>query len=245
MLIMNVNGKEMWNKTANQYNLLQAQRYYNNLYPGEEHNAGGDCQNPRCNYTFTAEDWQDIEANSGWFTCPRCSYTYNYLDPTYSEWGKPGGRTRAGITMTEMGNIGEQVIAEMGVVPTLGKVIQLYADHVTYPIDAIIGPYGVEIKTNHSEAQPRFKVTGSGTRQNKIEYCQEHNLQPALVGVRLNFYTSKADVFVRPGLIDTWIGNPQMQLVDSVDFSAHNPFPDPQDVPPPSDMPQDDEDIPF
>jgi hypothetical protein len=240
---------DTWTKVAADYNLLQAQRFYNNLYPNEQHNAGGDCMNPRCDYKFTPQDWQDVEMSSGWFTCPKCHYTYNYLDPTYGVWGKPGGRSRAGLTMSQMGNIGEDVIQSMGSVQTLGKVITIFPNY-NNPIDAIIGPYGVEIKTNHSEAQPRFKITGtlSGggtTRENKIRYCEEQGLQPALVGVRLNFYTSKADIFARPGLVDTWIGNPAMPHVATVDFSNLNPFPHPGDVPPPAEMPTDDSDIPF
>lgn len=238
----------LW-KTTDNYNLLQAQRFYNGLYPQEEHNAGGDCMNPRCDYVLTPQDWQDVEMSSGWFTCPKCGYSYNYLDPSYSEYGKPGGRTRAGLTTTQMGTIGEEIIQTMGSVPTLGQIITLFPEY-TNPIDAIIGKFGVEIKTNHSEAQARFKiggepVRGASSRADKIRYCEENNLQPALVGVRLNFYTSKADVFARPGLVDTWIGNPLMPHVGTVDFTSLNPFPDPQDVPPPAELPSDDSDIPF
>lgn len=231
-----------------QYNILQAQRFMNGLYPQEEHNAGGDCMNPRCDYKFTSQDWQDIEMNSGWFTCPKCGYTYNYLDPDYNSFGKPGGRTRAGITMAEMGNIGEQLVAQMRSIPTMGKVIKMFEEYKN-PIDAIIGPFGVEIKTIHSEAQPRFKIGGASVggvspKESKIRYCQENGLTPGMVGVRLNFYTSKADVFARSGMADTWIGSANLPHVGTVDFSNLNPFPDPSEVPPPAQLPNDD-DIPF
>lgn len=229
-----------------QQSLLSAQRYINSLYPNEEHNAGGDCMNPRCDYVFTPQDWKDIEMASGWFTCPKCGYTYNYLDPDYSGWSQPGGRTRSGLTLAQMGSLGENVVESMAEVPSLGKVIQIIPDY-KFPIDAIIGAHGVEIKTIHSEAQPRFKIGGPSVggvsaRASKIRYCEAHNLIPAMVGVRLNFYTSKADVFARIGMADTWIGSVNMPLVATVPFA--NPFPDPSEVPPPSELP-DDDDIPF
>jgi hypothetical protein len=75
------------------------------------------------------------------------------------------------------------------------------------------------------------------------------------VGVRLNFYTDAADVFFRPGLTDTWIGNSQMRHVATLDFSKLNPFlaPTPQaqaeavegaDIPDQS-LQTEDDDIPF
>jgi hypothetical protein len=68
--------------------------------------------------------------------------------------------------------------------------------------------------------------------------------------VRLNFYTDKADIFFREGLTDTWIGNAQLMHVATVDFTNLNPFKNPSDVPPASELPDDDstppvDDIPF
>jgi hypothetical protein len=227
------------------WNALQAQRILNGLHPVEEHNAGGDCMNPRCDYQFTEQDWSDIGMMSGWFTCPKCNYTYNYLDPNYATFATPGGRTRSGLTLSEMGDLGEKIIARMGSIPTAGQVIHIYPEY-NNPIDGIVGRYGVEIKTIHSEAQPRFKLAGGATnRQRKTLYCQEKNLVPGMIGVRLNFYTSKADIFFRQGMADTWIGSSNMPHVATVDFRDINPFPDPSEVPPPSEMPDDDSDIPF
>jgi len=236
--------------------LDNAKQFMDQIYPDEIHNAGGDCINPQCNYSFTQGDEDTITNQSGWFDCPQCDYHYNYLDPSYGEYGKPGGRSRSGLTNTEMGDIGERIVERMGTVPGVGQVIEMTDDY-KHPIDAIVGHYGVEIKTNHSEAQPRFKITGRvyykgiflPARKAKILYCQENKLQPGLIGVRLNFYTNKADVFFRPGMTDTWIGNPSLQHIGTIDFRDINPFPHPEDVPPAAQLPQDDSDpdsdIPF
>lgn len=230
------------------WNPIQAQKWLNQLYPAEVHNVGGDCVNPKCDYEFTAADESEMARHSGWFTCPVCDLTYNYLDESG---GKP---SRSGLTPTEMGNIGEQVVVAMGIIPQLGSITWVSeAQH--FPIDLIAGRYGVEVKTNHSEAQARFKMGGGAysnpdrgqPKNEKIQYCIDNGLLPALVGVRLNFYTDKADVFVRPGsMTDTWIGSAALQHVATRDFSSLNPFKNPADVPPPSELPEsDDSDIPF
>jgi hypothetical protein len=245
----------MWTRIARPTSVLRAQHFFNQLYPDEPHNVGGDCMNPKCDYKFTPEDFQEMETYSGWFTCPQCGWTYNYL--AYGN-DRPGGYTRSGLTMTQMGSIGENIVVGMGSIPGVGQILEI-TDTYQHPLDAIVGPYGCEIKTNHSEAQPRFKIGGEpvmyngqrvSARQAKIMYCHDNNLIPALIGVRLNFYTDKADVFFRQGMSDTWIGGGQIQHVGTVDFRNLNPFPDPTDVPPPSQLPEDDTtpsdaDIPF
>jgi hypothetical protein len=224
-----------------------ADTYMKGIYPNEIHNAGGDCPNPKCNYVFTPEDREEIDQEQGWFTCPQCHMTYNLFEIGAAG---QGGYTRAQIlTMTQMGQIGEQVIQQMGSIPNVGKVLENYGVEVyNNPIDFHIGPYGCEVKTIHSEATPRFKLTGGGARsrqdaiQAAVSFCNHKGLIPALVGVRLNFYTDVADIFFRQGLKDTWIGD--SNHVGSTNFANLNPFKDPSTVPTPSELPNDD-DIPW
>lgn len=235
------------------YNLEAARRWLDTAYPTEKHNAGGDCLNPKCDYEFTDRDKSDMITNSGWFTCEKCGWTHNYLDEAYNMYGQPGGSTKAGISMDDMGNLGEEIIARMIDVPGVGHVMERFVQK-KYPVDFIIGQYAVEVKTNHSEAQPRFKLGGADERREKAVWAAERNLQPALIGVRLNFYTDTADIFFRAGLTDTWIGNQKLQHIDSQNFADLNPFPNPIDVPSALYLPEDDEtparatyedDIPF
>jgi len=213
--------------------------YLDQLNPDEVHNEGGDCINPKCDYEFTPEDKSDITNASGWFTCPKCDHTYNYFSEAASK-SSPGGMTKAGLTMKQVGDIGESVVTRLGDVPGIGQVTWVAPDY-NEPIDAVIGGYACEIKTNHSESTPRFKLGGAHEVLEKKIKAEELGLPPALVGVRLNFYSDKADIFFRPQLTDTWIGNPQMYHVAKVDFSDLNPYKSPSEVPSPQDLPDDDE----
>lgn len=225
------------------YNFTRAQEYFAQLYPNEVHGLPGDCINPKCDYVFTPQDVDEITQNGGWFTCPKCGLTYNYLD----EGVQP--KNRIGLSPKKMGDIGEEVVKRMGSIPLLGEITWVSPDY-NFPIDMIAGEFGVEVKTNHSESQPRFKLGGGNnpggakvTLKGKLQYCQMEGLRPALVGVRLNFYTDKADVFVRPdSFTDTWIANPAMKHVMTLDFTDLNPYKHPEDVP--HDLPEDDN-IPF
>lgn len=213
--------------------------------PDEQHHIDptAHCINPKCGYHFSQNEMQDIDDHGGEFTCPHCGTTSNYLndakshipDPDGS--GKavlnPGGITRSGLTPEEMGTIGEKLVLGLGEIPGVGPIVPA-SDQYNFPIDAIItgqqGKFGVEIKSNHSQAQERFKIGKKKERDAKLVYCYQNGLKPALVGVRLNFFADKAYVFFREGMTDTWISNKKMTYIGVFDFSHLNPFksPDPQ-----------------
>lgn len=208
--------------------------------PNEQHTVdpGAHCENPKCGYHFTPQDEAQIQQQHGEFTCPRCGWTQSIYgnEPTLNTWSQgqsiaPGGRTNSGLTPTEMGRIGEQIVLRMGELPGVGPITPA-SDQYTYPIDCIVttqqGKFGCEIKSNHSTAQERFKITGNP--KGKARWCLENGLKPALIGVRLNFYTDKAYIFFREGFTDTWISNAAMLHIATVDFADLNPFksPDPQ-----------------
>ena len=212
---------------------LYVRPYLETLNPGEVHGEQGDCANPLCPYQFTPADRKEMVQTGGWFTCPHCDMTWNYST-------KPGSTIKVGITPTQLGDIGEDLIDEMHNVPDVGAVIWRHPE-AQDPLDFIIGGYGVEVKTNHSEAQPRFKLGGQYERAQKIQKAMELGLTPALIGVRLNFYTNIADIFFRPQMSDTWIGQPGLDHIGQVNFSHLNPFKKPQDVPSVNNLPDDDE----
>jgi hypothetical protein len=224
------------------------QPYLQTLNPNEIHNAGGHCFNPKCDYVFTPEDEKEIQAMDGWFTCPKCDSTYNVY--TQGNRDSPGGFTHSGLTMSEMGQIGETIINRMVNIPGVGTVTW-WGQGLQGSLDFVIGVYGVELKTNHSEAQPRFKLGGAYEVAQKKKAAIDAGLTPAMIGVRLNFYTDNADIFFRPAMIDTWIGNPLLQHIAKVDFTEFNPYKHPEDVPTARSLPDDDStpapdsDIPF
>ena len=253
--------------------------------PGEQHSVdpGAHCVNPKCGYHFTPQDEQEIRANKGSFRCPQCGFeqdVFGWNTPTYQSdnpdaWAEleeggnldtsptrpanPGGRTRSGLSLDQMGHIGEQVVFRMHELPGIGTITAA-SNQKNFPIDGIVetqqGRLGVEIKANHSQAQERFKIGGKVERAEKIKYCLANGLKPALIGVRLNFYTNLAFVFFREGLTDTWIGNQQMIHVATVDFADLNPFKSPNEqaqalavdqarLPDQSESPDDDIDAAF
>lgn len=231
----------MWRRIS-AHGFTRAQEYLQSIYPQEVHGLAGHCVNPKCDYNFTPADQQEIEQDGGWFTCPKCGTIQNVYSAEKLN--------RVGLTPDQMGQIGEDIISRLHTIPLLGE-ITWESNQKNFPIDAIAGDYGVEIKTNHSESQPRFKLGGSmpgggrqGTQKGKLQYCEMEGLRPALVGVRLNFYSDKADIFVRPdSFTDTWIGAPQLHHVATVDFTDLNPFKHPEDVP--QNLPDDDDDEEF
>jgi len=217
------------------------ERLKQELWPGEFHGIDSDCPNPYCDYNLTPEDIQDAEYANGKFTCPQCRWSWNLMsDPEDTR-----DRTRTGMTLGEMGKLGEDVVKqyakEMQGIPEIGQLIwesPVYND----PIDLVAGDYAIEVKSLHSEVFPRFKIAadpGSGMKRadvirKKIQRMAElsnhlgKQLYPGMIGVRLNFYTARADFFFAPEYKDRLMT--AMQHVGFTDFSKLNPFKRPEDV---------------
>ena len=177
---------------------------------------------------------QTIDGNIGTFD----EQQRNYGD-------KPGGQTRSGLTLSDMGRIGQDVV-KRAALP--GFTFKHEFTENNWPVDHIWTDengqdHGMEIKTNHSLAQPRFKLGDAAERTKKIKYCAENGLRQGLIGVRLNFHNDTADVFHRPQFTDTWVGAPTMTHLGTYDFSDLNPFKSPGEVPP--NLPEEHDDIPF
>jgi len=128
------------------------------------------------------------------------------------------------------GGVGTEEIVKRARMLPCGPIVQdLNAIMMKPPVDFQAGSegryWGIEVKANHALAAPRFKVSGSpAKRQRMIQFCQERGWRQGFCGVRLNFYTSKADVFFREGFTDTWLGTDMMQYVGEFDFADLNPF---------------------
>jgi hypothetical protein len=212
------------------------------LWPGESHGIASDCPNPYCNYNLTEQDISDAEFHGGDFECPNCGWSYNI---SHLLTGDTRQRTRAGMTPLVMGQIGEQIIKqwadENGEIPGVGRIIWESPDYKD-PIDLVAGQYAIEAKTLHSESYPRFKIAadpGSGASRSyvirkKMERMQQLSqhlgipLIPAMIGVRLNFYTNRADFFFQNEYKDRLMT--AMTHLGSTDFSKLNPFKNPEDV---------------
>lgn len=229
------------------------------LWPGEAHGISSDCPNPYCDYNLTRQDIDDAEWAGGAFTCPKCGWQYDISPLLY---GETRQRTRAGMSLLQMGQIGEEAIKqwadEEGEIPGVGKILWESPDYQD-PIDLVAGQYAIEAKTLHSESYPRFKIAadpGSGSRRpdviakkhERMQQLSQHlgvPLYPAMIGVRLNFYTNRADFFFAPEYKDRLMT--AMTHLGSMDFSKLNPFQNPEDVAQQALPPQGetDADIPF
>lgn len=214
----------------------------NTLWPGESHGISSDCPNPYCNYNLTPQDIEDAEWHGGEFQCPNCGWDSN-IDHMIT--GDQRQRTRAGMSLMQMGQIGEDAIKQWaeqeGEIPGVGKIIWESPDYQD-PIDLVAGQFAIEAKTLHSESYPRFKIAadpGSGTRRpdviakkhDRMAQLSQHlgvPLYPAMIGVRLNFYTNRADFFFAPEYKDRLMT--AMTHLGSWDFSSLNPFKNPEDV---------------
>jgi hypothetical protein len=212
------------------------------LWPGESHGISSDCPNPYCDYNLTSQDVEDAEMSGGAFTCPQCGWKYDLSPMLY---GEQRQRTRAGMTPAQMGQIGEDVIKqwadESGEIPGVGKILWESPDY-NDPIDLVAGDFAIEAKTLHSEAFPRYKIAadpGSGGRRstviqkkmNRMQELSQHlgkPLYPAMIGVRLNFYTNRADFFFANEYRDRLMT--AMTHIGSTDFSKLNPFKNPEDI---------------
>lgn len=214
----------------------------NTLWPGESHGLGGDCPNPYCDYELTRQDYDDAEMSGGNFTCPKCGWHWNVAPMMYEEERQ---RTRTGMSLLDMGQIGEEAIKQWarqeGEIPGVGQILWESPDYHD-PIDLVAGDYAIEAKTLHSESFPRFKIAadpGSGARRadvikkkhDRMEQLAQHlgkPLYPAMIGVRLNFYSNQADFFFAPEYKDRMMTS--MTHLGSMDFSNLNPFKHPEDI---------------
>src|SRR3954471_23184594 len=93
----------------------QAIDFLQQLHPDEMHNAGGDCNNPKCNYQWTPQDQAQV-SQYGSLTCPQCQHTFDYKADQY---------TNAGFSLRQMGQLGEAVVARIGNIPKVGQIQQL------------------------------------------------------------------------------------------------------------------------
>lgn len=229
------------------------------LWPGESHGIISDCPNPHCDYNLTPQDESDAEMVGGRFNCPQCGWSWNIMSEDTRD------RTRSGMSLAEMGQLGEAVVkqyaTEMKTIPEVGQILWESPGYQD-PIDLVAGDYAIEVKSLHSESFPRYKIAadpGSGAtradiirkKHERMAQLSQHlgkALNAGMIGVRLNFYTNRADFFFAPEYKDRLMT--AMKHVGYTDFTKLNPFKRPEDVQSMS-LPQqgetvgDDSDIPF
>lgn len=124
----------------------------------------------------------------------------------------PGGGTISGQTLAEVGDIGEKIIEGMGEIPGYGHITWWHSGGAASnsPLDGATDDWGIEVKTINVVAKNHRFIAG-GTRKWKPEGIPYNEIEAkeqaaqelgkrGILGVLvvLNYYTSTADVYVKP-----------------------------------------------
>jgi hypothetical protein len=183
------------------------------------------CPTAGCGFWLNPQAKSRIEGTSGYFTCPKCYHSYNLLEhlpwhgPEDSEeffgsdrmHGKAGGGTKIGIPLTDQGQIGENLIANMGTIPGYGPITWWHPGGAgsTSPLDGATAEWGIEVKTLGMDAMHhRFAPGGESgpkTIQDKNEMAQEMGLKGILgLLVMLDYKRDLADVYLKEMPLAPW-----------------------------------------
>lgn len=189
--------------------------------PQQLHAAGWmDC--PRChNFWISPENKARIEASGGYFTCPKCRLTTDLLhnlpwhgatEEDYYPRGNTGGGTTVGIPMTDVGQIAENLVQQMGEIPGYGPIVWWHPGGSAgrSALDGATREWGIEVKGMVYDSASHFWHPGDATEaQGKNGAAAEMGLKGVLgVFVLENFRTDTADVYVKEMPLEPWV-NPQ------------------------------------
>lgn len=211
------------------------------------------CRNPRCDFHISPEAQQDIPMH-GEYDCPRCQsryYPYGTVPfardqetalgtPVPKTKRKMNGITHSGLSLTEIGQLGEDLIQEQGQLPGYGP-FTWWSPVYHSPLDGAVEDWGIEVKAIDKQGKHQKFVAG------KPFYREQKNKMAATMGkkgvlsvlVVLDFVRSVADVYVREHLLEPWrAGNGKMvtgianyhksqapRILEEIPFK--NPFLDP------------------
>jgi hypothetical protein len=194
-----------------------------------EHLGYVKCHTPTCPFLLSPETVKRIESTTGYYTCARCRQSYHLMNewPPYGvspeeaemnartdfERGNsfnPGGGTRSGNTLSDVGQIGEDLIEQMKQIPGYGPITWWHGASARdpSPLDGTTQDWGIEVKTIDKTALNHRFIAGGrqrnqGGTRNEIE-SKEHAAQElgkqGILGILviIDYYTSTADVYVKP-----------------------------------------------
>lgn len=194
------------------------------------------CHNPRCNMMLSPEAQHRITSGPGFYTCQqrRCGYSYHIHNewPDYNPSGKSlqemerehnellekgngnyhvtGGIRRSGYNPMQVGQIAEDLVYAMKVLPGYGPITWWHEGGATgnSPLDGATKEWGIEVKAiDITSFDHRFKPGAIRSRvgeedynepESKIIAASEQGYKGVLgILAILNFYTSTADVYAK------------------------------------------------
>lgn len=213
-----------------------------------------------CGFWVSPQTKAKIEQGSGYFSCPKCQYSYDLMDElpwhgpedaeeSFGEDFRSGGGTRIGIPLADQGQIGENLVTQMGEIPGYGPITWWHPGgaNSNSPLDGTTGDWGIEVKTiNYDATHHRFAPGGGG------DYTGDKNKAAAEMGLKgilgilvlLDYRRDVADIYVKEMPLTPWESRPgqwrqgvaqfrkgnAMKLVSEVPFQS--PYKDPNNPSP-------------
>jgi hypothetical protein len=192
--------------------------------------AGGRWRNQPCPFYISPEGQAHITSQmGGYYTCPVCQQSHDllhelpwhgvagpeaeenmYRDQATAEPFAAGGATRIGLSMGEQGEIGEDLVYQLGNLGEYGPITWWHGGGATgaSPLDGATPEWGVEVKTLAYDATHHRFITANerphadGTRfYERAEKMQDAQLRgkKGVLGVlvMLDYRRSVADIFVK------------------------------------------------
>lgn len=197
----------------------------NNPELAEDVRAAGyiKCHNSACDFWISPEAQNSVAEAGGYYTCPRCKKSYNLLyelpwqRPGIEDYYDPSIRTNSsGLTVVEVGQIGETIIQELGELPGYGPIIWWHSsDTLNHsPIDGATKDWAIEVKTLLYDAlhhrfiaggdRPRAGETYS-EREMKNKAAEEMGKNGVLgLLVMLDMRRSIADIYAKEMPLGDW-----------------------------------------
>lgn len=156
------------------------------------------CLNPACSYMHAPQQLGD--------TCPSCQTTpdeeYEYFDPTQTF--HAGGQTRAGLTLKKQGDIGEEVVQQLGQLPGYGP-ITWWSDRYNSPLDGATDEWGIEVKTANTDNTNWQFAPRPAESETKMAMAKNMGKKGILgVLVVLDYRRSVADIYAKEFPLAGW-----------------------------------------
>ena len=187
------------------------------------------CLTGTCPFFLSPEAQSDIQNRGGYYTCPICRKSYDLLhtlpwhgvsdeaevyqninqDQRLNQW-KSGGGTKIGISMTSQGQLGEDLVKQMGEIPGYGVINWWHPGGAASqsPLDGTTKDWGIEVKTIGYDAMHHRWIPG-GVRRNADGSIRDEKAEKTQAAVEmgkmgvlgvlvlLDYRRSVADIYVR------------------------------------------------
>lgn len=185
------------------------------------------CLNPTCNYWWSPNRMAEHDELDK-LTCPNCQKSYNMWDP--SPFGrtnspdptgfKPGGMTYAGMPPGGVGDLGEEVVHDMGSIPGYGAITWWHPgpSSSTSPLDGATKDWGIEVKTMCLDAQNhKFVAGGKPSRADKNQAVASAGYKGILaIFVLLDFRRSVADIYLQEQPAGPWMNPASKRMSNGI-----------------------------